>query len=85
MLQLSLYSEQLAALQGLRPELMHVALGGSARDVDHLRVADYAAYVRTVKRQFEAFTEGASYPRVPAAHAAGSGRALRDLSLAAGM
>ena len=32
-LQLSLYSEQLAVLQGLRPELMHVALGGSARDV----------------------------------------------------
>ena len=59
-LQLSLYSEQLAALQGLRPELMHVALGGSARDVDHLRVADYAAYVRTVRRQFEAFTEGAA-------------------------
>ena len=59
-LQLSLYSEQLAALQGLRPELMHVALGGSARDVDHLRVADYAAYVRTIRRQFEAFTEGAA-------------------------
>ena len=59
-LQLSLYSEQLAALQGLRPELMHVALGGSARHVDHLRVADYAAYVRTIRRQFEAFTEGAT-------------------------
>ena len=33
-LQLSLYSEQLARLQGRRPELMYVALGGSAHDVD---------------------------------------------------
>ena len=66
-LQLSLYSELLALLQGLRPELMHVALGGSARDVDHLRVADYAAYVRTIRRQFEAFTDGATAPEYPPA------------------
>jgi len=57
-LQLALYSAQLARLQGREPEFMHVALGGSAREVDHLRVADYAAYVRAIRAQFEAFTGG---------------------------
>ena len=39
MLQLALYSELLTAVQGHPPEWMHVALGGSARTVEHLRVA----------------------------------------------
>jgi len=59
-LQLCLYTHQLAALQGLMPAQMHVALGGSARTVDHLRVADFAAYFRLVKAQFEAFTAAAA-------------------------
>ena len=33
---------------------MHVALGGSARTVEAHRVADYMAYYRRVKREFEA-------------------------------
>ena len=43
---------------------MHVALGGSAREVQHLRVDDYAAYARQVRRMFETFvTSGdAAFP-----------------------
>jgi predicted RecB family nuclease len=64
--------EQLTAIQGLEPELMHVALGGSARTVEHHRVADYMAYYRTVKAAFEARRRasadgGRPRARVPAA------------------
>jgi predicted RecB family nuclease len=52
-LQLCVYCDLLASLQGRPPEFMHVALGGSAREVVHLRVADYAAYHRQVRRLFE--------------------------------
>lgn len=51
-LQLSLYTELIGAIQGVEPAAMHIALGGSAREVDHLRVADYAAYFRLVRSQF---------------------------------
>ena len=54
LLQICSYVEQLTAIQGLEPEFMHVALGGSARTVEHHRVADYMAYYRTVKAAFEA-------------------------------
>ena len=54
LLQICSYVEQLTAIQGLEPEFMHVALGGSARAVEHHRVADYMAYYRTVKAAFEA-------------------------------
>ncbi|MGD0408407.1 MAG: TM0106 family RecB-like putative nuclease [Candidatus Limnocylindrales bacterium] len=57
LLQICSYVEQLASIQGLEPELMHVALGGSARTVEHHRVADYMAYYRTVKAAFEAGVE----------------------------
>lgn len=57
-LQLALYSELLERAQGLVPEEMHVALGGGAREVRHLRVEDYAAYARQVRRMFEAFVAG---------------------------
>ncbi len=60
-LQLSSYSEHLARIQGLVPESMHVALGGSAREVESFRVATYAAYYRAVKRRF-ADTVGAPLP-----------------------
>ena len=39
-LQLSLYTQMLGAAQGLTPEWMYVALGGSARSVARLRVGD---------------------------------------------
>jgi predicted RecB family nuclease len=66
LLQLSLYSDLLAAVQGGRPEHMHVALGGSARRVEHHRVANYEAYYRLVKRRFEEFV-AAGEPAFPPA------------------
>ena len=68
LLQICSYVEQLTDVQGLEPEYMHVALGGSARAVEHHRVADYMAYYRTVKAAFEARVEAdggyaaATYP-----------------------
>lgn len=53
-LQMCSYVEQLERMQAGTSEWMHVALGGSARAVEHLRVADYMAYYRTVKSDFEA-------------------------------
>src|ERR1035437_5549273 len=54
LLQICSYVEGLTEIQGTQPELMHVALGGSARKVEAHRVADYMAYYRTVKAAFEA-------------------------------
>ena len=54
LLQICSYVEGLTAIQGIEPELMHVALGGSARRVEAFRVADYTAYYRMVKASFEA-------------------------------
>ena len=45
-LQICSYVDQLERIQGVRPEWMHVALGGSARAVERLRVDDYMAYYR---------------------------------------
>src|SRR5947208_7258384 len=53
-LQLCTYVELLTATQGVQPEFMHVALGGSARTVESLRVEDYMAYYRAAKARFEA-------------------------------
>ena len=53
LLQVCSYVEGLTAIQGVQPEWMHVALGGSARRVEAHRVADYMAYYRTVKAAFE--------------------------------
>ncbi|MCV0402809.1 MAG: TM0106 family RecB-like putative nuclease [Chloroflexi bacterium] len=52
-LQICSYVEQLTRLQGVEPEEMRVVLGGSAREVASLRVADYMAYYRAAKRRFE--------------------------------
>ena len=51
-LQICSYVEQLERIQGVRPESMHVVLGGSARETAKLRVDDYMAYYRTAKRRF---------------------------------
>ena len=53
LLQICSYVEQLTAAQGVEPEWMHVALGGSARAVEGHRVGDYMAYYRMVKAAFE--------------------------------
>ncbi|HYK96238.1 MAG TPA: TM0106 family RecB-like putative nuclease [Candidatus Dormibacteraeota bacterium] len=53
-LQMCSYVEQLQAIQGLQPEWLRVVLGGSAHAIERLRVADYMAYYRRVKTEFEA-------------------------------
>ena len=67
LIQICSYVEQLTRIQGVEPEWMHVALGGSARAVERFRVADYMAYYRQVKRRFEEAvaritSDGAAYP-----------------------
>jgi uncharacterized protein len=53
-LQICSYVEQLVAIQEVEPEWLHVVLGGSAHATESLRVGDYMAYYRRVKREFEA-------------------------------
>ncbi|HXU84380.1 MAG TPA: TM0106 family RecB-like putative nuclease [Verrucomicrobiae bacterium] len=66
-LQICSYIDQLERIQGVRPEWLHVALGGSARAVERLRVDDYMAYYRSARDRFLA-TMGdatpASFPPV---------------------
>jgi predicted RecB family nuclease len=52
-LQLSLYSECLADIQGEWPEYMHVVPPGDGFLSEPYRVSDYAAYYRYVKRRLE--------------------------------
>ncbi len=54
-LQICSYVDQLERIQGVQPEFLHVALGGSAGKIEKLRVADYMAYYRLVKARFERF------------------------------
>src|ERR1035437_5584125 len=61
LLQMCSYVDQLSRLQGLEPELMHVALGGSARTVESHRVADYMAYYRAALAAFEARVAAAGF------------------------
>jgi uncharacterized protein len=51
--QLCVYTDLLAAVQGIVPEWMEVALGGSARARERFRVADAMAWYRAVRRRFE--------------------------------
>ncbi len=100
-LQICSYVEQLERVQGRRPEHLHVALGGSARETVTLRVDDYMAYFRRVKADFlaaagaggAAYPPDATYPE-PVEHCdvcrwwadcAGRRRGDDDLSLVAGI
>ena len=57
-LQLLLYSDLLALVQGTEPARMHLALGGGdGRDHTSFRVVEYSAYYRAVRRRFEAHAE----------------------------
>ena len=56
-LQLCMYSDLLAELQGRWPERMHLALGGVQRETASFRVANYAAYYRSVARDLEALLD----------------------------
>ena len=51
-LQICSYVEMLTAIQGVVPEWMHVALGGSSHSVETLRVDDFMAYYRAAKGRF---------------------------------
>src|SRR5947208_7532739 len=50
-LQCCVYAEQLAAVQEVEPEHIRLILGDGSEE--ELRLKDYAAYYRSVKRQFE--------------------------------
>src|SRR6202162_2228816 len=50
--QCCVYSEQLAAVQGVDPEHLTLVLGNNTEE--ELRFKDYGAYYRSVKRRFEA-------------------------------
>ena len=52
LLQMCVYSDLVATIQGVMPAEMHVALGGSGHHVDTHRVDDYAAYYRGVRQRF---------------------------------
>jgi predicted RecB family nuclease len=54
-LQLCVYTEHLASLQEFVPEHFHIASGHDASVPLALRVADYLAYYRSVRRRFESF------------------------------
>jgi predicted RecB family nuclease len=49
-LQCCVYAEQLAAIQGIEPETIRLFLGDGSEEA--LRLKDYGAYYRSVKRQF---------------------------------
>ena len=51
-LQICSYVDQLERIQGVAPEWLHVALGGSARTVERLRVDDFMAYYRSARDRF---------------------------------
>jgi predicted RecB family nuclease len=55
LLQLCFYSELVGAIQGVQPARMHVVLG--TRESRAFRVAEFAAYYRSVKRGFEAVVD----------------------------
>ncbi|TMD15670.1 MAG: TM0106 family RecB-like putative nuclease [Chloroflexi bacterium] len=62
-LQCCVYTEQVAAIQGIEPDHITLILGD--RSEEELRFRDYAAYYRSVKRRFEETVLGpatATYP-----------------------
>ena len=66
-LQICSYVDQLERIQGVRPEWLHVALGGSARTVERLRVDDYMAYYRSARDRFLATLADETPPTYPPA------------------
>ena len=64
-LQVCSYVDQLERIQGVRPEWLHVALGGSARTVERLRVDDYMAYYRSARDRFLATLAAETPPTYP--------------------
>jgi len=52
LLQVLLYAELLARVQGRPPEFVHLALGGPEPRTESFRVTEYSAYFRSVRRRF---------------------------------
>ncbi len=52
LLQICVYNEMLASIQGRYPEHMYVALGGKDRETAQYRTADFRAYFRSVRSRF---------------------------------
>ena len=64
-LQISLYSDMLSAMQGVEPTAAHVVTPGTNFEPETYRIADYSAYYRHVRSSLErAITDGAgaAYP-----------------------
>jgi predicted RecB family nuclease len=69
LLQICTYVDLLTPIQGVQPEWMHVALGGSAHAVERFRVDDYMAYYRAARDRFEAAVGAdADPPSYPSRH-----------------
>ena len=66
-LQICSYVDQLERIQGVQPEWLHVALGGSARAVERFRVDDFMAYYRSARDRFLATLADEVPPSYPPA------------------
>lgn len=64
-LQLCLYSELLAEIQGADPENLSVIIPGNDFKPEQYRYADFSAYYRQVKKQFEQIMSGPDQPTYP--------------------
>ena len=64
-LQLCVYSELLAEVQGKRPERMHVVPPGKDFEPESYRLSDFGAYYRLVKARLETFVDGQSTSTYP--------------------
>ncbi len=58
LLQICVYNEMLAAIQGVYPDTMYVALGGKDKATQAFRTADFRAYFRAVRQRFLAHVAG---------------------------
>ncbi|MFN8623924.1 MAG: TM0106 family RecB-like putative nuclease [Chloroflexota bacterium] len=100
LLQICSYVDQLAPIQGAPPELVHVALGGSKREIRSYRTDDLMAYYRRAKADYLAAVAGDPDPGRAdlypdpvghcdvcrwAAECSGRRRSDDDLSLVAGI
>ena len=77
--QTAFYSHLLAALQGVRPRWMHLALGRG--ELVALKVGDYAAYERQARRALGDVHRRRPGPQPAYRSVPGAGGALRDLPL----
>lgn len=61
LLQVLLYADLLKRVQGTQPEHVHLALGGPEPRMESFRVAEYAAYFRSVRARFLAHVNAAQH------------------------